>query len=238
MQEFLGTVLTLAIIFGVITLVRDASEEQYTPPAPSQVVSNAATTKPATTSAKSATETATNKQLPLKCAIVMSASDRQRGKGIPGLNGAAGPLPLLRPVGEMLAAELPAAAKQFFREVELVSSTDRAHDADVVIVPGEWVFERGTGWDLWGRPLVFGYGESFVSASLTFEVDLPKVEPFSMKERVDKVTFECGAVFCPVAQHRRIMTETSDLAVAAMAQKLMASLTQDSRVRHQSEKRS
>jgi hypothetical protein len=138
MRELLGCVVAVAIVLGLVYAAQSVGESTY------DKRSHAETAEQDSQSAEPTEEKPETERadapgvLPLKCVIVISDGYRAHGTGIPGLNPPAGDLGLLRPVGEIIASELPAAARQHFRDVTVVSSGEQAADADVVITPGRW----------------------------------------------------------------------------------------------------
>lgn len=229
MREFLVTLVGVAFVLGVVYVTQCFYEETYSPPT---LHSAPAVELPPASPPASAQEASsiTHQIMPLNCAIVIAPSDMQMGTGIPELNAPAGDLGLLRPVGEMMAAELPSAASRYFQKVEVVPDAEEAIDADVIVDPGTWAFDGDTGYDLTGLALVYASGEAFVSGHLHVHVKLAADEGFELTESVNRVTIDCGG-FVPVAQLRRIMTDATYRAITTVSEELMASIARDPRVR-------
>lgn len=231
MREFLVTLVGVAFVLGAVFVAQQFYERSYSPPARPAAPTAESPSVESVTSAAGVPGTATDQMMPLKCVVVISALDKQTGQAIPNLNvGNAGDLGLLRPVGEMIATELPLAASRFFQEVDVVSDEVQAVDADVIVDPAIWTFTGDTGYELTGPPLVFGAGEAFVSGHLGARVKLQDATTFEVSESVSKVTIKCGGAV-PFAALRRIMTDATDRAIVAVSEKLMASVAGDPRVR-------
>ena len=217
MQELIQCVIAVVVIMGIVVGAQSLYEHTYSPPAVATEASTESELEPECND----TQRGNQNVAPLKCAFVIAKAYRERGKGIPGLNGPALNLGLVRPVGEIIASALPAATRPYFREVVVVSEKEKAKNADVIITPGDWAYGADTGYQMTGLELVYASGEAFVSFDLDARIEVRNGETFEMKESVHRVTIPAGGL-CPAAKMQRIMTEATDAAVGRLSRQLAA----------------
>jgi hypothetical protein len=145
MQDLIQCVIAFVVVMGTVIGAQSLYEQTYSPPA----VATEASAESEPESECNDTQRSKQNVAPLKCVIVIADAYRERGKGIPGLNG------LVRPVGEIIASALPAASRPYFREVVVVSEKEEAKHADVIIMPGDWAYGADTGYQMTGLALVY-----------------------------------------------------------------------------------
>ena len=228
MRNIANVIVVVALILGVVYATQRFYERYSSPPARSPQSRDSSQGKPKadlplakSVSMSPEASRATHQGIPITCAIVVPASYRQTGTGISGLNPPAGDLGLLTPVGEMIAKELPVAARRFFQEVEVVEESRRALRYDLILHPGNWRFDKDTGYHLTGLRLIYASGSAFVSGHLEVSVELRDTvrlrgtNAFNVTESVSKITIKCGGAV-PIAQLRKIMTDATQHAIIAV----------------------
>jgi hypothetical protein len=130
----------------------------------------------------------------------------------------------------MLSDSMVATAGYYFSDVRLASRIEDVQGSDLIINLISWRFgteDKDTGYNFVGLPMLVASGDAYTTLYVEMQVSGPNIPLFIITESA-KGTQHLNLALFPISRLSLSMTESSDLAAAAVSKKVFDQIIQNS----------